>query len=514
MTEMIKREFEVRAVNEEERAIEGRAVPYGDVIDLGSYKERIEPGAFGEIDDNVKLFYAHNEPIGKVVAGRDEKDGFYIRAVISKTARGDEVYTLLKDGVLNRFSVGFLPVEDREEEDVIVRTKASLKEVSVVPFPAYENAHILSVRDSQTETAEKANTNNTKEVLTQMDKNEIAPEVAELREAVSILEREVNVLKSEGKDEGPAVPQFRSFGEYAKAVAKGDENSEMVHRVYTGGVHADVDLKNGWVNDVIRLVDVRRKATNAFSKGSLPAEGMTLEYGVLDTNSLATGTQAAEGDALSFGKVSVTSATADVVTIGGYTSLSRQQIERGNVNIVDLSFKGMAIEYAKDSEALVRAAVVGATGTTSVSALSADTAAGWLGLLADSAAALDDEGLAVDFLYVSTDVFKRLAVLVGSDGRPLLSYGNGVNTIGSASAVGLTANINGVPVLQDGALAANTCIVANKEAVRSYESGGAPFRLGPDDNITTLTRDYSVYGYVAVAVEIPTGLIIADVDLV
>ena len=102
---MITREFQARLDATEERTIIGLAVPYGQEIELtGKLKERFEPGAIDGVED-VKLFYGHEEPIGKVVEGRDTEAGYEIVAKISDTPRGNEVYTLLQDDVLNRFSV-------------------------------------------------------------------------------------------------------------------------------------------------------------------------------------------------------------------------------------------------------------------------------------------------------------------------------------------------------------------------------------------------------------------------
>ena len=156
MSEMITREFQARLVETEERTIVGLAVPYGQEIELnGNTMERFEAGSIQSIED-VKLFYGHEEPIGKVTEGRDTEEGFEIVARISDTVRGNEVYTLLQDGVLNRFSVGFFPVKDRKEGQTIVRELVDLKEVSVVPFPAFEGAKITEVRSaSETEEVEE-----------------------------------------------------------------------------------------------------------------------------------------------------------------------------------------------------------------------------------------------------------------------------------------------------------------------------------------------------------------------
>ena len=145
MSEMETRDFEVR-LNADTREVTGIAVPYGQVADIGMYREQFVPGAIRSVED-VKLFWQHSEPIGKIVEGRDTADGFEIRATISKTARGDEAYTLLKDNVINKFSVGFVPVEQTRDGDLVTRTLVDLKEVSLVSFPAFSGASVAEVRE-------------------------------------------------------------------------------------------------------------------------------------------------------------------------------------------------------------------------------------------------------------------------------------------------------------------------------------------------------------------------------
>jgi len=77
---------------------------------------------------------------------------------------------------------------------------------------------------------------------------------------------------------------------------------------------------------------------------------------------------------------------------------------------------------------------------------------------------------------------------------------DGSNTIGSANIPGLTATLFGLPIVVDTQLAATSCFLANSAAVTSWESPGSPLRLSAND-ITTLTDDVSVYGYMAVAAQ-------------
>ncbi|CKP59480.1 phiRv2 phage protease [Mycobacterium tuberculosis] len=63
-----------------------------------------------------------------------------------KLSDGDEALANVKAGVVDAFSVGFRPIRDRREGDVIVRVEAALLEVSLTGVPAYLGAQIAGVR--------------------------------------------------------------------------------------------------------------------------------------------------------------------------------------------------------------------------------------------------------------------------------------------------------------------------------------------------------------------------------
>ena len=507
--ELEYREFEVRSVNDERRQVSGLAVPWDTATNIGDYKEQIARGAFGQ-PDTVALFYGHNHrnggmPIGKVTAYRDTDAGLEIDAVISKTTDGNTVYTLLQDGVLNRFSVGFEPLEQSYSEDgtTVIRTKANLKEISIVPMPAYEQAKVAQVRD----------TSQKKEVdemtSTVIETSEVVD--VEARDRVTDLERKIVGLQTAAPAETETKSQFRSFAEYAKGLATGDEKALAEYRAYTGSTTADAVVNKGWVGDVVRLVDDNRKVLSAFSKGQWVKEGNSIDYAKLSSNTVIVSSQGAEGTDLPKGKVVVVAASAPKITYGGYVELSRQEIANSSVNMLDLSLRALAIQYAKSTNAAVRSALVGTVSGIHTATLSANTAAGWLSLLVDSAVALDAEGVSPEFMIVSADQYKKLASLTDG-GRPLMDYGNGSNTIGNANASGLKGSLAGVPIILDAGLADNSCWVAHAEAIRTFEEPGAPLRLA-DENIINLTNAYSVYGQLAVGVQAPGLLVKCDVDL-
>jgi HK97 family phage prohead protease len=493
MENIITRSFEIRETNQETREVSGIAVPYDNTIDIGGgWSERFEKGAV-DLNADVKLFRDHKDIIGLVTEMKDSDEGLSIRAKISETSLGNETLALVKDGAIRSFSVGFIPVIDEKKDKTIIRKKVNLKEISLVAFPAYENASVTEVREE----------NNQEEISMENQTVDYTNAIAEVRNHAEELERRLDVITSE-KAPSTSAPQFRSYGEYVKAVAAGDVDA---HRTFTGADTADSIMKNAWVSDTVRILNAGRPTYSVFSSAALPADGNNVEYPVIDTNTLAVGSQAAEGDALSYGKITLTSATAPINTYGGYTDMSRQVVERSSVNYVDTAFRAMVAKYASATNAAVRAKLIADVANFNTSALGAWSAAEIIDSLAEAAVKVNgDTGLPLEFILVSSDVFRLMAKTVDTMDRPILSNnGATVNTYGNINPVGLTGNVLGLPIVVDPSLAALSFYAGNSGALTTYESAGAPFRLN-DEEITTLTNSFSVYGYLGIAASDPKAL--------
>jgi len=488
---MLTRQFELRAETAtEDRIVRGIAVPFNDPVDVGGYKEMIAPNAVMP-RDNIKLFYGHDEPIGRVIDSKDTDAGWSITAKISETSRGNEVYTLLKDGVLDRFSIGFMPMEENEDKDgTIVRTKIDVREVSIVPIPAYEGAKVEEVRNAQ-DVAPIEN----KEI----DVDNVA--IEEMRESVEALERKVSTLSIV---EAAPVVDTRSAGTVLKAIVAGEE------RAYTGGTSADAIVKNAWVGDLTRLVEGASVLRGVFGSASLPNEGNFIEYGQLKSDTSAFAKQAAEGDDLTFGKIQVETKTAAIATYGGYTQLTRQEIERSATNILDFSLRAQAIKVGQVLNGVLRADYKALHAAQLVALNKVDVSAaagynGWLDAIIEAAVKFDALGLPMDCLVADKASFKTLAKLQGADGRPvMLVAGNGSNNVGSIDVKGLGGNIANVKVVLDAGLAANESAFVNSNAIRFYTS---PIVRLQDENIINLSKDFSVYTYAAVADEMPSAVV-------
>lgn len=491
------REFDIRETNTELREVSGIAVPYGQVTELGGgMRERFDIGSAIPADDAM-LFWRHDEPIGKIIEHEQTDEGLVIRARISSTPRGDEAYTLVRDGVISKFSVGFEPIEQRIEEDgTIVRTLANVREVSLVPMPAYDGATLTEVRESAPIEKEE-------ETMTDV----IVPDTAgldEVRESVEMLERKIATIEV-----APSAPvvDTRSAGQVLQALAKGDENEI---RTYTGATTGDTVLRNGWIGDLTRIVEEAAPLTSVFGSATLPAEGNFIEYASLTSNSVDVNVQAAEGDNLVYGEVVIDSHTASVKTFGGYSELSRQAIERSSIAYLDHVLRAQAIAAGKAVNEFIRAEYLAehalqVTADNTVELAATPGYSDWLNAAIDAQVKFQAQGLTVDALIVDKATFKSLLTVESADGRPVfLVTGAGSNNVGSLSVRGLSGDLASIPVIMDASLASDEIAFVNSGALRFY--GSAVARL-QDENIVNLSKQFSVYMFGAVAHEIPSAIV-------
>ena len=509
MSEMETREVEFRLA-QEPGTITGLAVPYGETADIGgAYQERFVPGAIRSVE-NVKIYYGHQHddlPIGRVISGRDTEAGFEITAKLTAgVQRADETLALMRDGVLNKFSVGFLPIEQSVDGNVVTRTYVDLKEVSVVAMPAFAGAAITQVREEQeTEPTDEIQQESESEVSenTELDVRAIQDELVEVR----------RLVEANAAPQAPAQitgASFRNQAEFAKALVKGD--AEAIEFARTASTSADAAVLPAWYGYIDTLIRNNRPTMSAFSRAALPSAGLTVEYTKIDTNTLEVDEQSPENEELAFGNLTFDVSSVDVLTYGGYTAFSRQYVERSQVNTLSAVFEGLSIAYANATNAKVVSTLAALDWNGKTFTADGGTASSLATGIANGAAYIfANSGLRPEFIVAAPDAYIAIVGVGAADGRPVnLLNGAGVNNIGSANIAGLSGQIFGLPIIVDPQLAAGVCYLANSAAVISMESAGSPVRL-TDGDITTLTDTVSVYGYMAVAVPREGAIVKLDV---
>ena len=498
---------------------------------FGTYHEQIAPGAV-EHEDDVKVFWRHGEVIGRITAGEDTDAGWQVTGRLSDTTLGRDAYALLRDGAIDRMSIGFEPVEhiETENEDgttTITRTRVRVREVSLVPFPAYDGAAVEHVRTA----TPKENTMPGTATADALTPEQIRTIVTESTDELS---RRLDVMTDRmgAADAGPAGPQvtFRSAAALMKAMAAGDTDALAEYRAgvaymaeqaqernwspagETTGDHADV---GGWLGDLTRIPSGSAGLMSWFSSAPLPTSGMFLEYAKWTPDAAEVGKQAAQGNTLTLLGGSSELATQTVDTYGGYSRLSRQVVQRSSINVLNHTLRRQEISARRALRAGFHAAYVAAVASDEAGpavALATADVDGWIDAIVDAAVYYDDAGATLDGLVVDPSTFKALAKLETGGGEKLMHvFGQGVNRVGQVNVPGLSGNVLNVPVVPDLAATEPAAAFANREALRSYTS---PIATLSDENVTDLYNDYSVYVYASfvpefaeylVPVELPGG---------
>lgn len=503
--------------------LEGVAVPFNQRYALFSdYAEVIDPDCDFGTRKTVKVSREHGDLIGKLTDMRSEADGLHVVAKLADTESGREAAELVREGVYDGFSIGFRPVENRviDSDDGVTevhRRKVDLFEVAVTGIPAYPAAEITSQR-SQTTT-----TNNESEAPSMGNDNE-QRDVNERLEAFGEELRGIKATVAAGiQTTAPAElgGEFRTAGDYLKALS--DERNaghaaaiDLMRQTRDQIVTGDTGNTVAWITDDLRLIEQRRKVTNILTRDTLPATGMSMEYNVVSEDTTSAAKQTAEGAALTFGKVKFGTKTADINTYGGYTTLSRQVIDRSTTPMLNTALKALNNAYAKATENAVRTylydliksqrdAADHPNNIAAPAALNTMTPDQWAGLILDAAEVMDDRNAAMTRLGVSKDVALALIKLKDSGNRFMDISGKGGDTIGAFDLTGVVGDLMRVPVYLLPKAPDGTAAFIDPTAVTVWESGG-PTQLSNTDPVN-IVDNYSVYGYMAVAATFTDGLL-------
>jgi HK97 family phage prohead protease len=144
-------------------AIFGNVDSYGDVIAKGAFRKSIKEAKSSGVWPAMLLQHGgwglsadDMNPIGVWTDMEEDEKGLYLKGKLAPTARGSEVYTLLKmqpRPAITGLSIGYIPVRwkmgTKPDEPRRTLEEVRLMEISPVTFPANPKARIQSAK-SQT----------------------------------------------------------------------------------------------------------------------------------------------------------------------------------------------------------------------------------------------------------------------------------------------------------------------------------------------------------------------------
>ncbi len=141
------------------RTVSGILVPYGKPQFIHESLTEVFPqGAFRhQLAAMHRVHYAYEHvsqggvPVGRIHEAREDAKGLFASMRVSATVRGDELLTLIEDGVYSELSIGFRARRNRTLADgTIERAKADLTEIASVLHGAYgQGAKVLAVRSAE-----------------------------------------------------------------------------------------------------------------------------------------------------------------------------------------------------------------------------------------------------------------------------------------------------------------------------------------------------------------------------
>lgn len=143
---------EIRA--EAARRIVGDVVQYGDVADLGGYREVFEAGAFGDVSRaDVILTWQHrrDRPLARTGGGglvlTDSPRALEMVVDMPETKDGDDALEMVRRRVFRGASVEFAALADHVSGDLRTITSAHLGGIGLVDRPAYPASTVEARRE-------------------------------------------------------------------------------------------------------------------------------------------------------------------------------------------------------------------------------------------------------------------------------------------------------------------------------------------------------------------------------
>lgn len=154
-------EFDAKSVRND-GSFSGYASTFGNV---DSYGDIVMPGSFIKSlsvrpPQKVKMLWQHDsaQPIGVWNTIQEDSKGLFVKGkILKEIAKGAEAYALMKEGVIDSMSIGYMTMESEYTKNGTRQLKElGLMEVSLVTFPANDQATVTSLKELNPRELEKS----------------------------------------------------------------------------------------------------------------------------------------------------------------------------------------------------------------------------------------------------------------------------------------------------------------------------------------------------------------------
>ena len=479
--------------------IAGIAVPWDTVATVSDGTQvQFSRGAFDVSQKPAKLIENHDmtQLRGVVNALSDTPGGLEFEATLADTRASRDAVALLKAGAYDSVSVGAKPIKFSTSADgVMTVTEAALIELSLVAQPAFADAVITQVAA----TAADPEPDDVSEPET-TDEGEVevsdAPEAQPVEAEATIPTNPIIYAEARAPFVMPTPAEYIAamLGDPAKLDAMNAGIAAAAPNVTTTDTPGV--LPTPIVAPVYNNFVGMRPVVDAIGPKAMPGGGKVFIRPEVTTHT-SMAVQSAENAALQSGTFVVSSNQVTKALYGGYVTISEQDLDWTDPNILALVPDDMARIYANQTDDVAADALVaGATTTAVLSNANLTDPDKWVAFVYDAAATIlsASNGNLPTHLFVSSDVWGKLGQLVDSSKRPLFPQVGPMNAYGSMQPGNDQAIAFGLRVVVDRNFASGTAIVGDPSGFEIFEQQKGAISI---DNPSTISRTIAWRGYFA-----------------
>ena len=489
------------------RSITGLAVPWNvDATVLGGQVVRFLPGSLSETGPAPKLLEEHaGLPIGLVTERVSTEEGMMFTAKLAENnTRANDAMSLLTMGAIDAVSVGAIPTQFKYDKNgTMVVSKADFVEISLVTAGAFSDARIYDVAATAQRTQEgvwvETPNEQEEEESTQTPTPPTEEKEIPMSESPEVVEATIQTpIFATAKREF----KLPSAAEYIGAYLAGGSAFEQMHAniraaapdittTDTPGV-----LPTPIVSPVYNNFVGRRPVVDAIGAKAMPGGGKIFIRPEVTTHT-SMAVQSAENAALQAGTFVVFNNQVTKNTYGGYVTISEQDLDWTDPNILNLVLDDMGRIYANQTDDVAADALAtGASVTRNFASASGADPSYWVEWIYGAASTIlsSSNGNLPTHLFLAPNVWASLSSLSDTADRPLFPNVGPMNAFGSSNASATDMMAFGLRVVVDRNFAASTVIVGDPSGFEIFETAKGAISI---DNPSTLSRTLAFRGYFA-----------------
>jgi HK97 family phage major capsid protein len=495
------------AADSQSRTISGQIVTWGEQGNTSAGPTIFASDSI-KFNKNIKLLLEHDRtrPIGKLIAHEITDSGIVATFKIAETAAGNDSLIEASTGLRDGFSVGVKVDAWDNQDGVMVISKSSIVETSLVTDPAIDSARVAEVAASEDSAPEEV-ADATQPTEGEQVSDTTVPEAPAVTEAVEATRVEAAAPKP-AFYATPRINTNLTAGQFLEANIKasmGDDEARMIVKA-TNDTSTNTGLTLApHLNEFVTTSIDGRPAVDAVSRGNLVESGMSFTIPKLST-APTIDSSSTEGEALAGTEMASSYITVDVKKAAGLQTISWELLDRSSPAFYDELIKELNYAYAKATDqAVVAALVAGGTQATS----QATTIAGFKSFVGKEVpAAYAAAGKFAKNIIANTAWWETIISAEDTTNRPLFTAAQPSNAPGNVGVNSITGNVMGLNLFVDPHMSVTTLIddsafLVVPEAVTFYE---APKTQVQVQALANGRLQVAVYGYYAIGTKVGAGI--------